>query len=273
MRKTLFILTIIIMPLLLLACREDHVDNNNLIQNPISIQDVSQIDIELINHKKSFIDDNNIKLVVDYLKNIQILDERVAGINVNEDEPIRIKIYDRNKGIMEAITIGRGMVNYNKSWHPIDPKIYDEVAEFYGTLDFEAVENQLIIDIKEGVANRIELPLEESLQGTWLSIDGSSIMFQDDILTQGDQTKYSFDYEINRVDDNELNITVYGEDGLFLGGRELSTIEITLDSTKSLMKMKRIMVGGRTYEDKLIYVDEDGLELGFFDSYFFYEGF
>lgn len=30
------------------------------------------------------------------------------------------------------------------------------------------------------------------------------------------------------------------------------------------------MVGGRAYKDKLVYVDKDGIALGFFDSYFSY---
>lgn len=270
MKKTLLILIILFTSLLLTSCTEEEVDNNHLIKDPITTWEISQIDIEVGDFKKSFIDDNNIRLVADYLNRIQILDE-AQPINQDEDS-IRIKIYDSNRDIMEGITIGRGLVNYNKTWYPIDPNIYDDITEFYQALDSEAVENQLVIDIKGRQANRAELPLEESIKGSWVSIDGSIIKFEGDILTQGDQTKNNFGYSIDSINNNQMEITVFGLEGIFLGARDLSTLEIMLDPTNSLMKMRRTMIGGRVSDDKLIYVDNDGLELGFFDSYFFFEG-
>lgn len=272
MKRILFVFIIIITSFLFAACADEEVDSNALIQNQISTESISHIDIEKGTHIKNISHEHNINLLFNYINNIQILDNSsVDNINLDEYEPMRLKIYHSDNSLIETISISRGVVYYNGYWYSTDTRVYDEIAEFYEATDYEEVENQLIVEIEERVSNRFELPLDESLRGTWLSIDGLKIVFGDKLI-QGEQTKYSFDYEINSMDDSNLNITVYGQEGFFLGGRELSTIEITMDSTKSLMRMKRTMTSGRIYQDKLIYVDEEGIALGFFDSYFFFDG-
>lgn len=272
MKIKLFVLILIIAPLLLIACTDEEEDHNALIKKQIPIEEVSHIDIEIDTHKKSISHDQNINLLFNYINNIQVLDnDAIDNTNLDAYERIRLKLYDNIGNGIETISIGRGVVFYNGTWYTTNPRVYDEIAQFYESLDYEVVENERLVEINHRISNRIELPLDEGLKGTWLSIEGSNVTF-DNKLIQGDQTKYRFDYKINSINESNLNITVYGEEGFFLGGKELSTMEITMDSTKSLMKMKRIMTGGKTYYDKLIYVDEDGLPLGFFDSYFFYEG-
>lgn len=270
MKKRLLLFIIIIITFLFLACsQEEEIKNNNLIQNPISALEISQMDIEIASHKKSFIDDANINLLLDYIRGIEKIDGDVMDID-DQVEPIRIKAYD-SQGLIEEITIGKGLAYYNESWYFIESKIYDEIAEFYQALDFEEVENQLVLDINNRLMDRMELALEESLQGDWLSKDGSVLKFKNNKLIQGDQTEYSFIYEIKSMSQNNISITIYGEEGFFLGGRELSTMEISLDPTRSLMKMTRTMISGISHDDELIYLDKDGQKLGFFDSYFFFD--
>lgn len=270
MKKRLLLFIIIIITFLFLACsQEEEIKNNNLIQNPISALEISQMDIEIASHKKSFIDDANINLLLDYIRGIEKIDGDVMDID-DQVEPIRIKAYD-SQGLIEEITIGKGLAYYNESWYFIESKIYDEIAEFYQALDFEEGENQLVLDINNRLMDRMELALEESLQGDWLSKDGSVLKFKNNKLIQGDQTEYSFIYEIKSMSQNNISITIYGEEGFFLGGRELSTMEISLDPTRSLMKMTRTMISGISHDDELIYLDKDGQKLGFFDSYFFFD--
>ncbi|MDY0236551.1 MAG: hypothetical protein RBR71_11000 [Gudongella sp.] len=272
MKKIFFIGEMVLMLILLLGCSVQDDDNYRLINEDLVDAPISQIEIETGVYKKIITNQDDLAFISNFLNDIQISDNNLKSIEeIKENNIIRFRIYNSEDNLITSISISKDIAFYENKWHSIDTQTYDRVISFYENSNYEELRDSLLLNTKQRSLNRKEKTMSEALMGTWLSEDDTELKFDKDYLYQGGQYEHKFNYNIDKSSDNDLEITVYGIKGVFIKGSELSKLELKMDETKTCMIMKKTMAGGMTYHSKLIYVDEDSIRLGAFDTYFFYE--
>lgn len=271
MKRIFLIIYFLIIYTFLSGC-SSIIDDNNLINNKLLTDQISHIEIKVDDHKKVVTDLDEINLIISFIENIQSLNDSMEDIQcAGEDNIARIAIYDKADSVAESISIFEEAVYYNKKWHSSDKQTYGKVKTLYKEIESEELVDEIQLNIKQRRSSRKEKPLAEALNGIWVNENESRIKFVNNHLKQGQQYKYVFKYVVDKAYDDALEVSIYGINGFFIEGKKLSNNYIIMNSTKTQMVMKTQMVGDITYYDKYIYIDEDGLRLGSFDSFFFFE--
>jgi len=272
MKKILFIGELLIILAMLLGCSNKEDVDTSLIKNKLIIDRIFHIEIQMDIFKKIITNDKELNLLISYIEGIQILDSSLENIkSIEEDDIFRLNIYNKTGNIIESMSIAEEITYLNNKWYPTGIQTYDKIRTFYKNSDHEEQENEILLEINQRRISRRDKLIIKALQGIWLSENDSTIKFDKNNFKQGNQYEYVFRYDIDKIYDNNLDISIYGIKGLFVKGEKLSNYYIKMDPTKTHMIMKTIMAGGMTYYDRLVYVDQDNLRLGTFDSYFFYE--
>lgn len=272
MKKILIMGEIMLILVLLLGCSVEKDMGNSLLKEKLVAEQISHIEIEVDIYNQATSDKDGLDSIISIINDIEILDSNLEKEKSLEEHDIaRIKIYDKSKDIVESISIGKEGLYYNNIWYPVDMEIYDKIMDYYNNSGYKIKEDKNLLDIKERRLNRKEKPITQGLKGTWLDETGGKIKFDENYLYQGSKYEYIFKYNVDKVDNNSLDISVYGLKGIFIEGKELFTSDIKMDKTKTSMVMKKTMADGSIYYEKFVYVGGDNMILGAFDEYFFYQ--
>lgn len=271
MKKILFTGEILVVVAMLLGCTIQKDIDQSLLKENLVFEKISYIEIEIDTYKQVITSKDNLDLLISLINDIQILDNELEKVkNIEEYNIIRIKIYDESRNIIESLGIGKEALYYNNNWYPVDIYTYYKANSFYENSGCQIIEDDNLLAAKQERSTRKEKKTDDALQGVWLSENGSKIKFDKDCLYQGTQYEYLFKYNIEKIYNYNIDISIYGIKGIFIEGRELSSLSIKMDETKSYMVVEKTMTGGIIYHDNYVHVDKEGFALGSFDSYFFY---
>lgn len=272
MKKTLVVGELILVLILLLGCSGQIEDDYRLINGELEYAQISGFEIGIDVYKKNVTNQDDLEIILSLINDIQIPNDSFEEPeNIEDYDIIRLKASDKEGNSITSISISKDTAFYKDKWEAIDKETYDRVISFYENADYEELKDPLLLESKQRRIDRKEKSIGEAFKGTWIDEAGSLIKFDENYLYQGSQYEYIFDYKIDKIDDNMLDISIYGVEGIFVKERELSNINIKMDETKTCMVMEKTMAGGATYIDKFVYVDGDDITLGSFDEYFFYE--
>lgn len=271
MKKIFVVGEMLIVLILLLGCSVQTDTDYRLINGELEDAQISGLEIEIDVYKKNVTKQDDLEIIISLINDIQITNDNFENLdNIKDNDIIRLKAYDKEGNSIVSISISKDIAFYENKWESIDKETYARVISFYKKSDYEELKDPILLEAKQRRIDRKEKTASEALKGTWANESESLIKFDESYLYQGSQYEYIFDYKIKKTDDN-LDISIYGERGIFAKERELSIIDIKMDETKTCMVMQKIMTGGSTYNDKFIYIDGDDTALGSFDEYFFYK--
>lgn len=241
MNKKRFIILVVFLIMILSGCSKEEEIDYTLVKDNISSSQISMIEMEKDIYINCTENHEEIDELTDFIASIKYLKGDFENINDSEDM-IRIKIYNQKNSLSKSLSISEEAAYYDKKWYPIDKQIYDRILSLYNDLE-EEMEDEGLIDVKQIQNVRKGKSVLEALQGTWISED---------------------------TGDDYIDIRAYGSQDILLGGKELFRLSIMLDDENTHMLVRKTMTGGITYYDKYIFIDDDGLILGEFDSPFFF---
>lgn len=266
MSKKLLIVLAIAWIMALSGCSKEEDIDYTLIKDNININQISLVEIEKDIYIKNTTDIKEIDELISFIGSIEYLKGDFENISDSEDI-IRIKLYDQKDALSKSLSISEEAAYYNKKWYPIDKQIYVRILSIYNSLKAEEIEDENLMDTKQRQSVRNSKSVLEALQGTWLGEDKSTLKFDSIYLTQGD--KFEFNYTIEDINDNYIDIRAYGNKGILTKGEELFSLNIIMDYENTRMLVKKTMFGGLIYYERYIYVDNGGTKVGTFDSHFF----
>ena len=272
MKRILIIGEIILTFILLLGCSVQKDIDNSFLKESLVVDEISYIEIEIDIYKQVITDTEGLDSLVSIINDIEILaNSSERKKDIKEHDMARIKIYNKSKDIIESLSIGKEILYYNNKWYLVNIQIYNKIIDFYNNSDYKIVKDDNLLDIKQKRLNREEKIVSEGLRGTWIGETATKIKFDKNYLYQGSQYKYIFEYSIDKINDSNLDVSVYGMEGVFIKEKELFISNIKMDETKTCMVIKKTMSGGTSFHENFIYVDGDDISLGAFDEYFFYQ--
>ena len=272
MKKRLLVAGLALTLILLLGCSIQEDIDNVLFKENLVTKNISFIEIKKDIYRQVITSKDDLDTLTSLTNEIHIKDSNLeANLDLKEHHMIQVKIYDKSRDVIRVFSIGKGILYYNRDWHTIDRKFYDKIETIYNNPSSQIVEDDILLDIKRRKSDRKQNKISEALKGTWVSETGFEIKFDGNYFYQDVQNIYTFQYNIKRINSDSINVSVYGVEGIFTKGKELSTLDIKMDETKTCMVMKKTMAGGRIYNNKFVYIDEDNTQLGSFDEYFFYK--
>lgn len=209
------------------------------------------------------------------LKNIEGKKLDVSSLKAEDFTGTSYRIDFIYKKDTKSISFINNKILYNDIWYKTNTNIENiyENIDLKENIDKNKKKAQLRKD------KRKDLPTDNSLIGKWKYDNGTVIAeFTDNEIVHftknNDQWKESrrFKYEINSSTDDQVHLTAYSKKGLIFKGQKLFQMYILIDDTNTNIILKKEMEGSiMNYENKLIYVDDEGFELGNFDSFFFIE--
>ncbi|MBS4539185.1 hypothetical protein GOQ27_11980 [Clostridium sp. D2Q-11] len=221
--------------------------------------------------------DSDIEGFISKLKSLEGESLDTSSLTQDDFQGTAYKIeskYNNDKDLKSISFIGDKML-YEDKWYKLDTSIESlyESIESKENMDKNRKKSKLI---KE---NRKELPIKDALLGLWkYDDDNTGIEFTNNelihfIKKEGKlEESRRFNYRIDNSTDNQVYITAYSKNGLFSKNKKLFNIILLFDDMKNNIIMKKEMVGSSmTYRNNLIYIHEEGFELGNFDSFFFIE--
>lgn len=269
MRKRFFIIIVVIWILILSGCSKEEEVDYTLIKDNITASQISRVEIEKDVFVRDIVDTRDIDDLISLITSIKYLKGNIESISDSEGI-IRIKLYNQKDTLTKSLSILEEASYYNKKWYPTDKDIYDRIDYLYNNIEAQDIEDKNLIDINQRRRIRKSKSILEALQGTWISEDDSLLRFEDSYLKQGKDSDFIFKYIIEDTGDDYIDIRAYGSQDILLEGKELFRLNIMLDDENAHMLVRKTMTGGITYYDKYIFIEDDGLRLGEFDSPFFF---
>ncbi|MBS4535881.1 hypothetical protein GOQ29_09665 [Clostridium sp. D2Q-14] len=270
MNKKLFIIFIFSIFILASGCSQ-----YGNFQGPLKnsyFQDLENIVLyKDINYKKVS-DNDNMDEIVSILEKIEGEKIDISTLKESDfiDIPLKIEFnYKDDDNKNKSISFVEDKMLYEDNWYKVDidtEKLYDDIDSK------EKIDSNGKVAKLMGEARK-ELSKEDALIGKWKYNynDGSITIIEitnDEIVQEGRK----FKYKINDYTENEIHLTVYSKNGFIDKGNKLFHMHILLDENNTNMIINKEMVGNEiTYKNNLIFINEDDLELGNFESFFFIE--
>ena len=269
--KPVMLVFLMLFIIIVTGCSKTEEKNNNLIVSSISAEDIAEIVVEYGDYYQILTDMENTQAIIHLIQDIKVEDyEIVQKGSIGYDDIIRVRIIDNNGVVSLSLSMTKKAAFYNGEWHTIDEASYERILTYINKNKSEEVLNDDKLRIQIIQENRSNMGIIDALVGVWMRRDGSKLKFTENILYQGNNFEYEFEYRISDISEDTIQLSVYGMEGILLKDKKLSNMTLRFDPTKSHMITNKNMVGGMTYKDKLILVDEE-FQIGNFDDLFFLE--
>lgn len=221
---------------------------------------------------------NEVKEKNEILNTINSMRLKPVEYNLNEEEKKNetlycIRLKDEENKTKNTIIFNGKIIKYKNTWYDTYNKNIIGLSNLFNKI----YDMKIIDEIKAKRKEREITSLNKALNGYWIDKYGNEIYFDDTHLKQQvkgskDKSKYkSFKYKVEEIKTNFIHISLHTTKGLFIKGKKIGDMYITMDKNKCNMIVEKV-IGDITSNINRIYIEKDTeqtLKLGNLKSDFF----
>lgn len=229
-------------------------------------RDVSFVKIQIGEKYKIISDQSEINELISLIEESNFIEkEMVKNIPYYK---IDVVLHPQHGLETKKITLIKNVLIYNGSFYEDGRNLFSKFEKKYLNINSpELIDPQTSEEISNIKLNRRKLSTKEALKGYWINNEGESIYFKNDQLHQGE---YAFNYSLELLEKSGkyIHISVFRLNDSYANESKLFDMYINIDETNNNLKLEK-RIGGLTYNNNMIFIDENNNRIGDFQGDFF----